>query len=365
MDRWKSRGGKSQRRQEKKREDQRRERVRREKMQVHEKVEKSRVTVFFQWFVAPEGRKVGSLKRRVRRHLVRWEMNKLHAVVARSTFRSQNVKTCKNKPGSEHFWKLRCRKAHVEAKLYTKHLSFGAPLEVETSKKCTPLWREAHFEVKMYKAHTFRPLGDVEMSKKCPPLWREAHFEVKSVKNWRDWSTFGRADVVLRGRRKGLCTLSKVNETWNLHQFQLQPLHYITLHSIPLHYTTGWSRFVFGDFDSFLYRRNWFRKNWFSIPSSAIRGTIRFETIRFLRIWDSIPERFLIDINSLKCDSISDSDSLFKFDSIICGSIRGFDSISYGSFSIFDSISIIYFIYLFIYIYIHTNTYIRRHTYIY
>ena len=27
--------------------------------------------VFFQWFVAPEGRKVGSLKRRVRRHLVR------------------------------------------------------------------------------------------------------------------------------------------------------------------------------------------------------------------------------------------------------------------------------------------------------
>ena len=47
------------------------------------------------WFVAPEGRKVGSLKRRVRSHLARWEMN-----------------------------------------------------------KCTPLWREAHFEVKTYKAHT-------------------------------------------------------------------------------------------------------------------------------------------------------------------------------------------------------------------
>ena len=39
MDRWKSRGGKSQRREEKKRDYQRRERVRGKKMQVREKVE--------------------------------------------------------------------------------------------------------------------------------------------------------------------------------------------------------------------------------------------------------------------------------------------------------------------------------------
>ena len=51
---------------------------------------------------------------------------KVHAVVARSTFPSQNGQ---NTRGSDHFWKLRCRK------------------------KCTPLWREAHFEVKMYKTH--------------------------------------------------------------------------------------------------------------------------------------------------------------------------------------------------------------------
>ena len=70
MERWKSRGGKSQRREEK-REDKRRERVRRKKMQVREKVAKSRFTVFFQRFVAPEGQKVGSLKRRVRSHLAR------------------------------------------------------------------------------------------------------------------------------------------------------------------------------------------------------------------------------------------------------------------------------------------------------
>ena len=32
----------------------------------------------------------------------------------------------------------------------------GPLLEVEMSKKCTPLWCEAHFEVKMYKTHQVR-----------------------------------------------------------------------------------------------------------------------------------------------------------------------------------------------------------------
>ena len=32
------------------------------------------------------------------------------------------------------------------------------------SKKCMPLWREAHFEVNMYKHHMFAPLLDVQMS---------------------------------------------------------------------------------------------------------------------------------------------------------------------------------------------------------
>ena len=41
------------------------EKVRREKMQVREKIGKSQNTVCFQLLVAPEGRKGGSLKRRV------------------------------------------------------------------------------------------------------------------------------------------------------------------------------------------------------------------------------------------------------------------------------------------------------------
>ena len=73
---------------------------------------------------------------------------------------------------------------HISKSKCTKHTRFGPLLEVEMSKKCTPLWREAHFQVKMYK-NTPGPdhFLEVEMSKKCTPLWRKAHFQVKSVKN--------------------------------------------------------------------------------------------------------------------------------------------------------------------------------------
>ena len=94
---------------------------------------------------------------------------KLHAVAARSTFQSQNVQST---PCSDHFWKLRCRKSarrcgvkHISKSKCTKHLSFGALLEVALSKKCTPLWREAHFEVKMHKAHQVRTTFGKHISK--------------------------------------------------------------------------------------------------------------------------------------------------------------------------------------------------------
>ena len=175
------------------------------------------------------GSKVGSLKRRVRSQLARWErknctplwreahfqvksdktpeeqttfgswdVEKVHAVVARSTFPSQNVQ---NTPGPDHFWKLRCRKSarrcgtkHISKSKCPKHTTFGPLLEVEMSKKCTPLWREAHFQVKSVKNWRSRTTfggSDVEkVSKKCTPLWREAHFEVKSVKNCGFWAFF-------------------------------------------------------------------------------------------------------------------------------------------------------------------------------
>ena len=178
---------------------------------MREKVGKSRNTVFFQWFGAPEGRKVGSLKRRVRSQLARWEMKNCTPVVARSTFASQNVQST---PFSDHFWKLRCRKSarrcgakHISKPKCTKHTSSGPLLEVEASKKFTPLWREAHFEVKMLKALHAR-------------------------------TTFKGSDVFLRGRRTGFCTLPKVSKTWGFCSIFNYNHHYTTLHSNTLHYTT-------------------------------------------------------------------------------------------------------------------------------
>jgi len=80
---------------------------------------------------------------------------KLHAVVAWSTFRSQNGKstTC-----SAQFWKLRRSKSakrggakYVSKSKGSKHTTFGALLEVAMWKRCKTLSREARFQVNMYQ----------------------------------------------------------------------------------------------------------------------------------------------------------------------------------------------------------------------
>ena len=225
MDRWKAEQGRGREKRQV-----RREKIRRKKRQMREKVGKSRFTVFFQWFVAPEGRKVGSLKRRVRSQLARWEMKKctplwreahfqvkmyktpqlrttfgswdvekVHAVVARSTFPSQNVQ---NTPFSDHFWKLRCRKSarrcgakHISKSKCTKHTNVGPLLEVAMSKKCRPMWREAHFQVKMYKTHQVRTTFwscDVE---KVHAVVARSTFGSQTCKKLRVLSLFWREDV--------------------------------------------------------------------------------------------------------------------------------------------------------------------------
>jgi len=79
----------------------------------------------------------------------------VHAVVAQSTFPSQNAQKSR---GADNFWQLRCRKSarrcgakYISKSKCTKHTILGPFLAVEMSKKCTPLWREAHLEVKMLK----------------------------------------------------------------------------------------------------------------------------------------------------------------------------------------------------------------------
>ena len=130
----KSRDGKSQRREEQKKEDQKRESLRRKKVQVRENVGKSRKTVFFPMICGSGGSKSRLAKAAGAEPAGQMRDEKLHAVVARSTFPSQNVQST---PTSDHFLKLRCRKSarrcgaeHMSKSKCTKHIRFGPLLEV-------------------------------------------------------------------------------------------------------------------------------------------------------------------------------------------------------------------------------------------
>ena len=258
---------------------------------MREKVGKSRNTVFFQWFVALEGRKVGSLKRRVRSQLARgemknctplwreahfqvkryktpqvrttfgsWDVEKVYAVVARSTFASQNAQ---NTSASDRFWKLRCWKSvrrcgakHISKSKCTKHTILGPLLEVEMSKKCTPLWREVRFQVKMYKAHHARTtFGSCDVEKVHAVVARST-FRSQNVQNtsvpdhfWklRCWKSARRCGA--KHMSKSKCTkhtmlgpflevqmLKKCTLLWREAHFEVT-LHYNTLHSSTVHYT--------------------------------------------------------------------------------------------------------------------------------
>ena len=180
---------------------------------------------------------------------------KVHAVVARSTFRSQNVQ---NTPMSDHFWKLRCRKSarrcgakYVSKSKYTKHTIVGSLLEVEMSKKCTPLWREHiskskcentpgsdHFW-KLRCRKSARRYGAKHISKsKCtkhtmfgPLLEVQMSFRMAGARDC--------APCQKSAKREGFVAFSTTTTT-TPHD---TPIHYTTpqlqlhLHYIPLHYT--------------------------------------------------------------------------------------------------------------------------------
>ena len=168
-----------------------------------------KVAVIVEGFVAPAGRKLGSLKRRVRSHLVGWkiknytplwgeadlEVKRLKArhcqstsgswdepAVARSTCPSQNVQ---NTSVSEHFWtfgSLDVEEVHSAVAQSTcpspKHLSYGALLEVA-------------------KMHT------VVVWTTCPS---------QNSKSTTCSDRFSSPGVVLCGRRNGSCSWWKLSQ---------------------------------------------------------------------------------------------------------------------------------------------------------
>ena len=270
MDRWKAEMERVREKRKIRREKSRRERVRRKKMQMREKVGKSRNTVFFQWFVAPKGRKVGSLKRRVRSQLARWEMKnctpfwreahfqvkmykthqlrttftswdveKVHAVVARSTFPSQNVQ---NTRGADHFWQLRCRKS--ARRCGAKHIS---------KSKCSKWVRTTFGSWDVEKVHavvarsTFRS-QNVQNTRGSDQFWRLScrksarHCGAKHISKWKCSKHWG-SDHFWRFRRRFAslhCTTLHYTPVHSTTLNYTTP-HYITLHYAPLHSTSHYT----------------------------------------------------------------------------------------------------------------------------
>ena len=146
-----------------------------------------------------------------------WDVENVHAVVARSTFPSQNA--------PDHFWQLRCRKSALRA----------------------------HFEVKMSK-NTRGSLGvrttfgssDVE---KAHSVVARSTFGSQNVKNTRGSDHFWKFRcrfaslhyITLHSTTLHYITLHSTTLQLQLHNYT--PLHsttlnYTTLHSTTLHYTT-------------------------------------------------------------------------------------------------------------------------------
>ena len=118
----------------------------------------------FPMICGSEGRKVTSLKRWVRSQLAKWEIKNCMPLWREAKFQVKMYKTCRSRT------------------------TFGS-WDVEK------VQREAHFQVKMYKAHQRRTtFGSCDVEK-VHALWHEAHFQVKSVKHCGVRTTLGRSDI--------------------------------------------------------------------------------------------------------------------------------------------------------------------------
>ena len=149
--------------------------------------------------------------------------------MARSTFPSQNVQST----SASDTEKLRrwnsarnCGAKRISKSKCTKHLSFGH-LEVATSKKLHATGAKHDSKSKCTKHTILGPLLEVDMSQECTPLGREAHVQVKMYKAHQVRITFGRWDAPCQKwtKREGFVTTTNT-------------LHCATLHYITLHYST-------------------------------------------------------------------------------------------------------------------------------
>jgi len=111
------------------------------------------------------------------------------AAVARSAFPSQNVQST---PTSEHLWKLRCPEVdaavarstfpsqNVQSTPTSEHLS-----KLQCRKVDATVWPEAHFQVKMYKAHQLRSTSGSCDVEKVDTILARSTFPSQNVKMYK------------------------------------------------------------------------------------------------------------------------------------------------------------------------------------
>ena len=172
-----------------------RSRVRRKKIQLRErqkKLESREMLRFFHWFVVRLGRKVGPLKRRVRSHVFRGDMKNCTALWREAHFQ---VKMYKTHQGRTTFGSCDVKKwtfATQNVKKLTVRGHFWKLGCGKLARRCGA----KHISLSKCAKHTtFRPVLEVSLSKNGPPLWHEAHFQVKMLKTWRFRAIFWSADV--------------------------------------------------------------------------------------------------------------------------------------------------------------------------
>ena len=160
------------------------------------------------------------------------DVEKVHAVVVRSTFPSQNVQ---NTPGPYHFWKLQCRKSarrcgakHISKSKCTKHTMLGPLLEVQMSfrvagaRDCGPCQKRAKRE------------GFVAFSTTTTttPHYTPIHYTTLQL----------HLDYILLHYTPLHYTALNYTQihsiTLHFTTLHYTPLHYTTLHYTTLHYTT-------------------------------------------------------------------------------------------------------------------------------
>ena len=138
------------------------------------------------------------------------DVEKLHTTAARSACPSQNAKKLTDCWSGTTFWSSDVEKLHAVVARSTcpsqnakKTEGLGPLFEVQMSKNCTPLWPEAHVQVKMLKnwgSGTTFWSSDVE---KLHAVVARSTVQVKTLKNWGSGTTFWSSDVEELPRRCG------------------------------------------------------------------------------------------------------------------------------------------------------------------